>query len=133
MIPIALTTQQNIKDSFEDFDPNRPDETQPVWAIWDGTRFRTFSARGHAVNAFHRAYKAKLYEFDQATVRWEERAVKRVDFRNLQDNCMACSTLVTKSTGYEFQRTHDFLRRSGKIIIPMQYGVLCDACRRANR
>lgn len=56
------STSAYIKDtSFEDFDPNDINNAQIVWGLYDGTRFRTFAKRPHALNAMKACYRGKLY------------------------------------------------------------------------
>jgi hypothetical protein len=115
---MALTAQHLQGVQFADFDPNNFDEGLPLWAIYDGHRFRTYVSRGPAINAMLHAYRAKLYE--RVGARWQERAVK--DGQPRPDKCDICKQDAAYS-GWIFDRLH------GKLVEPLRLLYCCSTCK----
>lgn len=134
-------TQAYIKNTdFQSFDPNQPEKGAPVWAVYDGTKFKTFAQRGHAMNSFRHAarYRAKLYEFDNGA--WVLRAVH--DPANWPTRCERCTApLVRKEQPDDrWSAVHylgdddvhvgqlEFIRSQRKISLPVTSMIVCPDC-----
>jgi hypothetical protein len=85
---MSLTTQTFSRVEFEDFNPNVISDKQPIWAVYDGQRFKTYATRGPALNAALHHNRTKLYRFNLSTRLWELLAVK--DSQNHPSNCDVC-------------------------------------------
>lgn len=126
-------------DAFQSYDPNVREAGAPVWAVYDGTRLRTFAQRGHAMNSFGHWPRAKLYEFEDG--RWKLIAV--FDPPNWPTDCERCnaplvrpfkdedkwSTYPYKIGDGKVTTGHlEFLRSRGKIISPVEAKIVCADC-----
>lgn len=104
-----------------DFDPNADygPPTAPVWATYvpdRSPRFKTYTNRGHALNAFQYVKSAVLYrrEDDQ----WVE--VERYDRRG-EHPCASCGRDVDPHYG----RQKQWKRKNNKIVDPPQLVFFC--------
>ncbi len=126
--------------TFENFDPNKQFARKPMWGVFDGSRFKTYTQRGHAINGAHHHYRVKLYE--QTAAGWVLRATK--DESKRPDVCQNCggSTLEAYSYwDYRLQRRvtptdrprvnegkYVFRRQGRKLVEPVQMLFVCKAC-----
>jgi hypothetical protein len=129
--------------TFEDFDPNHADKGAPVWAVYDGYRFRTYGQRGPAMSGFsHWASRgrAKMYQFIDG--RWELIALH--DPNNWPTDCERCGAPLIRYRapddryyGHPYRLSDDtkvhtghleFLREKRRIIEPAESKVVCDSC-----
>lgn len=125
---MAITRRQ-IKDvEFKDFDPNNFTQADEVWALYDGTTFRTMGARPSALNAFMAARSAKLY-WMEPNGQWRAVAVRYGHYQP-DKKCEWCTGDVV---GWGSHWCWE--KQSGKIP-PGPDGVnllfLCDTCKRLN-
>lgn len=130
---MAITQKQVKGVAFEDFDPNNFQQANEVWAIYDASRFRTFSSRAPVLSAFINQYRAKLY-WMQPDGSWRELAVK--DGHYLKDrNCDWCGASNDQNGGWGLANKWVWEKFGGKIP-PGPDGVkllyLCSTCRSIN-
>lgn len=129
-MPVTQAYIRSVK--FEEFDPNEPSAEQPLWAVFDGYHFKTFSVRGHAMNSFHHKGQAKLYSFVDG--RWVEHATKAPYDRRPQD-CQTCRAPLLQKASYGGGRPHNpgryiFDRHCGKLATPLTLLFVCPPCHR---
>jgi hypothetical protein len=124
-------------DTFETFDPNKPDQTN-VWGVYDARVFKTKSARPAALNTLMSCYRGKLYELVSGA--WVLRAVK--DPLDLsRDKCELCGCRIRAARSRWDQNTRSqvydrdiinarwtWKREKGKITSPPELLALCDVC-----
>lgn len=125
--------------TFANFDPNKQFASKPLWGMFDGYRFRTFTMRGHAVNAMHQASQSKLYR--QGPGGWELVATKdEINKPRSCQNCMA-STIVPRrwynysTRSYQSHPTDTtnegkfvFRRAARKMVEPIEMLFVCPPC-----
>lgn len=75
-----------VRDDFTNFDPNKLTAGSPVWATFDGGKFKTYAKRGPALNAVMHHHRTKLYRLVNG--RWDLVAVK--DGAHPPDDCSIC-------------------------------------------
>lgn len=143
-MPISQQYLKNTK--FEDFDPNEPDKSEVLWAVYDGHRFRTFAQRGHAISSFNASGIGKLYEFEDGL--WRERVVKlppisrpeicsfchasTMRYRQRYDRTLGKS--VDDKTGPKYNHgKYEWVRYHGKLVDPLELVYCCDDCARQVR
>jgi len=137
------TTRVSRGVTFDNFDPNKQFSEQPLWGHFDGYKFKTFTARGHAINAFHASSQSKLYK--QGPNGWEEIAVKTHTRPTTCADCGATTMTHPEHYNYRQQQTvvdtsrtinagnFEFRRgRGGKIADPLELVFMCKACREMN-
>jgi hypothetical protein len=125
---VAITSSQVKKVSFEDFDPNNFGKEQEVWGLYDGSRFRTFSARPNALVAFSHCHHAKLY-WMESTGHWREIGVKYAT------RTMRCTHCGGEVEWYNYGSPWEWKRDRGRIPPGpdhMELLYLCDTCSQAN-
>lgn len=117
------------------FDPNALTENQPIWATYDGYKFKTFTKRGPALNAFSRGYEAKIFHWDTATSKWVEDAYKGTP----RMRCSCCDKFITDDdrsyTYYNAQAPAAWRANwqwerdaSGNIASPLKLLFACKLC-----
>lgn len=130
---MAITQKQVKNVKFEDFDPNNFQNATEVWAIFTGSRFRTFGTRPAVLNAFATNYKAKMY-WMQPDGQWRELAVK--DTHHPKDRpCDWCS--ADEPDNFSWASSHKWVwEKFGGKIPPGPDGVkllwLCHTCQGIN-
>lgn len=126
--------------TFENFDPNKQFASKPLWGLFDGRKFKTYTQRGHAVNGIHHHYRAKLYE--QTATGWELRATK--DESNRPEVCQNCGAStyevrtyysyaeqrrITPDPSEKFNNGKYVLKRRGrKLVEPVEMLFVCQPC-----
>jgi hypothetical protein len=143
-MPVSQTYLKSTK--FEDFDPNEPDKSEVMWAVYDGHRFRTFAQRGHAISSFYNCAQAKLYEFSGG--RWQERACMHTGDRRPTVCDMCHQPTLEHQAHYDYRlkrrvvdRTrpkvnrgkYEFIRHHNKIVDPLKLVFCCSTCAAAVR
>jgi hypothetical protein len=124
--------------SVENFDPNKPGTRQPVWGVYDGSRFKTFAQRGHALNRTTSNRCAKLFEYVGGF--WVLRVHKRAAPGQVCDECQGSVMETRRRYDYQTHTYHDvpgemvnggkweWRRQRGKIINPPELVWCCKAC-----
>lgn len=127
--------------SFDDFDPNKIGKDQPVWAVYNNYRFKTYCLRSAALQGFMRGSQAKLYKFnaghwDLIIVRDESHRPVLCDYcggstmgytqeYSYSQRAYVASPTPVNLGGYVWERDH-----KQKIVDPPVLNFLCEACRR---
>jgi hypothetical protein len=117
--------------SFEDFDPNKPGHGA-IWGVFT-TRFKTYAARGPALNAVLHHSDAKLYEYVPEQGEWVLRALRC--FASKPTSCEVCMvTTVVQTHDYRGQQIdrnkgrYKWDREAGKITSPPRLLFTCEQC-----
>lgn len=117
-----------------DFDPNKVTDEHPLWGIYDGIHFKTFSSRGPAINSFNRNTSAKLFSFENG--RWVQQAYMPGGNKGQCDVCAKRTEFKIDSlrshhyseSDYGWSANWMFVKRNGKIVTPLKFVFACKTC-----
>jgi hypothetical protein len=124
----------HVHTSVADFNPNHPvpgsTGAASVYGVYDGRRWRMTDRRATAVQWFHNAYDATIWEKKDVTS-WLPRGRKDPALLHQDGHpCDMCRVPQDRINGpwLSFQ----FLKRGGKIVDPLTSILVCSNCRRIN-
>lgn len=124
---MAITSKQIRSVDFDDFDPNNFQQSEEVWALYNGSTFRTFSARPAVLGAMQHAHQAKLY-WMLPSGQWHEVAVKGAS--SMHRKCDWCKGAVTGwGTPWVWRKERGKIPTSYR---DMELLYLCGVCRDMN-
>lgn len=121
---------------FLDFDPNKCDDNQPLWAVYDGYRLKTFHGSGPAASSFMRNFRSKLYQFKDG--RWQLVTMMVGGRRERCDGCLRPTrdsdcyySHMNYASDYAWRKNWGWRRTSnGSIQKPQEAMFVCKDCRR---
>lgn len=128
--------------SVEDFDPSVPDKSAKLWFVYTGhNHLKPYRSRGPAMQLFRKCSQAKLFEWDPTACAWKLLAAK-LPHDPFCDLCGGTTVDYPMTWAYGVggmvpdtsrpktdQGEHVFLRKSRKLVDPLQLVYACYPCR----